>query len=284
MQPMVLESNQISVVECCAIHQWLIEGASFKTVDQRCTTIELSIDESQVEQARVILKALAASLSVDLILLAQDELDIERKLAVFDMDSTLIEVEVIDELAKRAGVGEQVMAITAAAMRGELDFNQSFEQRLGLLQGLSDEVLADIAAKLPIMPGMEKLISTLSQRGYKTAILSGGFSYFAGYLKDKYQFDYAFSNALEVVDGKVTGNVIGDIVNAEQKVVRLKEIAAKEGFDLAKTIAVGDGANDLPMLATAGLGVAFHAKPLVVEKADHAVSTLGLDALLYLIK
>jgi len=284
MQPMVLESNQISVVECCAIHQWLIEGASFKTVDQRCTTIELSIDESQVEQARVILKALAASLSVDLVLLAQDELDIERKLAVFDMDSTLIEVEVIDELAKRAGVGEQVMAITAAAMRGELDFNQSFEQRLGLLQGLSDEVLADIAAKLPIMPGMEKLISTLSQRGYKTAILSGGFSYFAGYLKDKYQFDYAFSNALEVVDGKVTGNVIGDIVNAEQKVVRLKEIAAKEGFDLAQTIAVGDGANDLPMLATAGLGVAFHAKPLVIEKADHAVSTLGLDALLYLIK
>jgi len=281
---MVLESNQISVVECCAIHQWLIEGASFKTVDQRCTTIELSIDESQVEQARVILKALAASLSVDLVLLAQDELDIERKLAVFDMDSTLIEVEVIDELAKRAGVGEQVMAITAAAMRGELDFNQSFEQRLGLLQGLSDEVLADIAAKLPIMPGMEKLISTLSQRGYKTAILSGGFSYFAGYLKDKYQFDYAFSNALEVVDGKVTGNVIGDIVNAEQKVVRLKEIAAKEGFDLAQTIAVGDGANDLPMLATAGLGVAFHAKPLVIEKADHAVSTLGLDALLYLIK
>jgi len=284
MQPMVLESNQISVVECCAIHQWLIEGASFKTVDQRCTTIELSIDESQVEQARVILKALAASLSVDLVLLAQDELNIERKLAVFDMDSTLIEVEVIDELAKRAGVGEQVMAITAAAMRGELDFNQSFEQRLGLLQGLSDEVLADIAAKLPIMPGMEKLISTLSQRGYKTAILSGGFSYFAGYLKDKYQFDYAFSNALEVVDGKVTGNVVGDIVNAEQKVMRLKEIAAKEGFDLAQTIAVGDGANDLPMLATAGLGVAFHAKPLVIEKADHAVSTLGLDALLYLIK
>jgi len=168
---MVLESNQISVVECCAIHQWLIEGASFKTVDQRCTTIELSIDESQVEQARVILKALAVSLSVDLVLLAQDELDTERKLAVFDMDSTLIEVEVIDELAKRAGVGEQVMAITAAAMRGELDFNQSFKQRLGLLQGLSDEVLADIAAKLPIMPGMEKLISTLSQRGYKTAIL-----------------------------------------------------------------------------------------------------------------
>ena len=281
---MVLESNQISVVECCAIHQWLIEGASFKTVDQRCTTIELSIDESQVEQARVILKALAASLSVDLVLLAQDELDTERKLAVFDMDSTLIEVEVIDELAKRAGVGEQVMAITAAAMRGELDFNQSFEQRLGLLQGLSDEVLADIAAKLPMMPGMAKLISALQQRGYKTAILSGGFSYFANFLKDKYQFDYAFSNALEVVDGKVTGNVIGDIVNAEQKVLRLKEIAAKEGFDLAQTIAVGDGANDLPMLATAGLGVAFHAKPLVIEKADHAVSTLGLDALLYFIK
>jgi phosphoserine phosphatase len=284
MQPMVLESNQISVVECCAINQWLIAGASFQTIDRHCTTIELSIEDSQIEQARLIIKALAASLSIDLVLLQKATLNVERKLAVFDMDSTLIEVEVIDELAKRAGVGEQVIAITAAAMRGELDFNQSFEQRLGLLKGLSDEVLADIAANLPMMPGMAKLISALQQRGYKTAILSGGFSYFAGYLKDKYQFDYAFSNALEVVDGKVTGNVVGDIVNAEQKVLRLKEIAAKEGFDLAQTIAVGDGANDLPMLAAAGLGVAFHAKPLVIEKADHAISTLGLDALLYLIK
>ncbi|MEM5528598.1 phosphoserine phosphatase SerB [Gammaproteobacteria bacterium AS21] len=281
---MVLESNQISVVECCAINQWLITGASFQTIDRHCTTIELSIEDSQIEQARLIIKALAASLSIDLVLLQKAALNVERKLAVFDMDSTLIEVEVIDELAKRAGVGEQVMAITAAAMRGELDFNQSFEQRLGLLKGLSDEVLADIAANLPMMPGMAKLISALQQRGYKTAILSGGFSYFAGYLKDKYKFDYAFSNALEVVDGKVTGNVVGDIVNAEQKVLRLKEIAAKEGFDLTQTIAVGDGANDLPMLAAAGLGVAFHAKPLVVEKADHAISTLGLDALLYLIK
>jgi len=283
MQPMVLESNQIRVVELCASRAWLIAGNPFTTIDQRCTLIEIQIANSEVANARVLLKDLAQQLSVDLVLISVSEQAIERKLAVFDMDSTLIEVEVIDELAKRAGIGEQVMAITAAAMRGELDFNESFTKRLGLLKGLSSEVLDDICVNLPMMQGMEVMIKGLQQRGYKTAILSGGFSYFADHLKAKYKFDYAYSNALQVIDGKVTGEVVGEIVNGERKVAYLTQIAEKEGISLEQSVAVGDGANDLPMLATAGLGIAFHAKPLVVEQATHSVSTLGLDGLLYLV-
>jgi len=283
MQPIVLESNQIRVVELCASRAWLIPATPFETIDQRCCAIEIQIANEQINEARTLIKALAVQLEADLVLLNVKALNVERKLAVFDMDSTLIQVEVIDELAKRAGIGEQVMAITAAAMRGELDFNQSFAKRLGLLKGLSDEVLVDIAANLPMMPGMEAMIVGLQQRGFKTAILSGGFSYFADHLKAKYNFDYAFSNQLQVVDGKVTGEVVGEIVNGERKVAYLKQIAEQEGVDLECSIAVGDGANDLPMLGVAGLGVAFHAKPLVIEQATHSISTLGLDALLYLV-
>jgi phosphoserine phosphatase len=260
----------------------IIQTADY--VSSQCVCLALSIEFNDIEAVRSVLKEQAARLDLDLVLLEEQELQRSRKLAVFDMDSTLIEVEVIDELAKKAGVGEQVMSITAAAMRGELDFNQSFEQRLGLLEGLSESVLAQIAEALPIMAGMENLISQLHKKGYKTAILSGGFNYFAHYLQSKYHFDYAYSNTLEIVDNKVTGKVVGEIVNGERKVSYLKEIAEKEGINLSDTIAVGDGANDLPMLATANLGVAFHAKPLVVERAEHAISHLGLDALLYLIK
>ena len=285
MQPEVLESNQLSIVKVCESRAWLkASAAGFIAIDQRCAVLELAISNSQISDARELLKELAQQLSVDLVLLSKAALAIEHKLAVFDMDSTLIKIEVIDELAKKAGIGEQVMAITAASMRGELDFNQSFTERLGLLKGLSDEVLDDIAANLPMMEGMETLIKGLQQRGFKTAILSGGFSYFADYLKEKYQFDYAFSNTLQVIDGKVTGAVIGEIVNGERKVTYLKQIAEREGFSLEQCIAVGDGANDLPMLATAGLGIAFHAKPLVKQQATHSVSILGLNALLYLIQ
>lgn len=206
-----------------------------------------------------------------------------RRLVCFDMDSTLIEAEVIDELAIAAGVGDQVIEITEAAMRGELDFNESFAKRMALLKGLDESVLADIAEQLKITEGAAHLISTLRSLGYKTAILSGGFNYFGRYLQQKLGIDYVYANELDVVDGKVTGEVKGTVVNGERKAELLRELAAKENISLEQVIAVGDGANDLPMLSIAGLGIAFRAKPLVKASAKQSISNLGLDAILYLI-
>ncbi|GAB1268003.1 phosphoserine phosphatase SerB [Aurantivibrio infirmus] len=206
-----------------------------------------------------------------------------RRLVCFDMDSTLVEAEVIDELAKAAGVGDQVAKITEQAMAGELDFTQSFSKRLALLKGMDASVLKSIAENLPVTEGAEQLINTLNKLGYKTAILSGGFTYFANYLKEKLAIDYVFANELEIVDDKVTGRVVGDVVDGNKKAALLKELAAKENISLEQVIAVGDGANDLPMLSIAGLGIAFRAKPLVKASADHSISNLGLDAILYLL-
>ncbi|WP_430460187.1 phosphoserine phosphatase SerB [Thalassolituus sp. LLYu03] len=206
-----------------------------------------------------------------------------RRLVCFDMDSTLIEAEVIDELAAAAGVGEQVAEITERAMQGELDFIQSFEQRVSLLKGLRGDVLQGIAERLPVTEGAERLIRNLKALGYKTAILSGGFNYFGRYLQDKLGIDYVFANELEMEDGIVTGRVTGRVVDGKRKAELLRELADKEGIRLEQTIAVGDGANDLPMLSIAGLGIAFRAKPLVRENAKNAISTLGLDGILYLL-
>ena len=206
-----------------------------------------------------------------------------RRLVCFDMDSTLIEAEVIDELAAATGVGEQVAEITERAMQGELDFIQSFEQRVSLLKGLSGDVLQGIAESLPVTEGAERLIRNLKALGYKTAILSGGFNYFGRYLQDKLGIDYVFANELEMEDGVVTGRVTGRVVDGKRKAELLRELAEKEGIKLEQTIAVGDGANDLPMLSIAGLGIAFRAKPLVRENAKNAISTLGLDGILYLL-
>ncbi len=206
-----------------------------------------------------------------------------RRLVAFDMDSTLIQAEVIDELAKEAGVGDQVAAITESAMRGELDFKQSLKKRLSLLEGLDASVLKTVADRLPLTEGAEKLISTLKNLGYTIAILSGGFTYFGNILKEKLGIDYVYANELEIENGKLTGNAIGDIVDAEKKAELLQKIADKESISLQQVIAVGDGANDLPMLNLAGLGIAFHAKPKVKKGARQSISTLGLDSILYLI-
>lgn len=206
-----------------------------------------------------------------------------RRLVCFDMDSTLIETEVIDELAERAGVGAQVRAITERAMRGEIDFCESFTERVALLKGLDESVLKEIAENLPITEGVERMMQVLKRAGYKTAILSGGFTYFGNYLKQKYGIDYVYANELEIVDGKLTGRYLGEIVDGKRKAELLKLIAQVENVNIAQTIAVGDGANDLPMLATAGLGIAFHAKPKVKQTAEQSISTIGLDGVLYFI-
>lgn len=204
-----------------------------------------------------------------------------RRLVCFDMDSTLIGTEVIDELAERAGVGDKVRAITERAMRGEIDFCESFTERVALLKGLDESVMREIAENLPITEGVDRMMTVLKRTGYKTAILSGGFTYFGNYLKQKFGFDYVYANDLEIVDGKLTGRYVGDIVDGKRKAELLRLIAQVENLNIKQTIAVGDGANDLPMLATAGLGIAFHAKPKVKATAGQSLSTIGLDGILY---
>lgn len=206
-----------------------------------------------------------------------------RRLVCFDMDSTLIETEVIDELAERAGVGEKVRAITERAMRGEIDFDESFRERVSLLKGLDESVMREIAENLPVTEGVSRMMEVLKRAGFKTAILSGGFTYFGNYLKQKFGIDYVYANELEIVDGKLTGRYVGDIVNGKRKAELLRLLAQVENIDIAQTIAVGDGANDLPMLTTAGLGIAFHAKPKVKATAGQSISTIGLDGVLYFI-
>ena len=205
-----------------------------------------------------------------------------RRLICFDMDSTLIQTECIDELAERAGVGAQVKAITESAMRGEIDFKESFTRRVALLKGLDSSVFEDIAVHMPITEGVDRLMAVLKRCGYKIAILSGGFTYFGEFLQRKYGIDYVYANELEIDDnGKLTGRYVGEIVDGHRKAELLKLIAQVEKVNLAQTIAVGDGANDLPMLGEAGLGIAFHAKPRVVANAKQSINTIGIDGVLY---
>jgi len=225
----------------------------------------------------------AQELGIDIAIQVDDFFRRNRRMIVFDMDSTLIQTECIDELADAAGVRDQVAAITEAAMNGELDFQQSLRRRLALLKGLPVSVLEGIADRLPLTDGAERLIGTLSSVGYKTAILSGGFTFFGERLRRRLGIDYVHANVLEERDGKLTGNVVGPIVDGERKAMLLREVAAKEGIRLEQVIAVGDGANDLPMLDIAGLGIAFHAKPRVVASAKQAINSFGLDGILYLI-
>ena len=204
-----------------------------------------------------------------------------RRLICFDMDSTLIHTECIDQLAERAGVGDEVKAITASAMRGEIDFTESFTRRVALLKGLDESVMEDIARKLPFNEGLERMMTILKRVGYKTAILSGGFTYFGKYLQQKFGFDYVYANELEIKDGKLTGRYLGDVVDGRRKAELLRLLCQVEHIDLAQAVAVGDGANDLPMLGLAGLGIAYHAKPKVRAGARQSISSIGLDGILY---
>ena len=256
-------------------------------LDENARTPKASVEFSvrgtprDKEQMKADFMKLSAEQEMDISFQEESMYRRMRRLICFDMDSTLIETEVIDELAIRAGVGDQVRAITEAAMRGEIDFCESFRQRCALLKGLDVSVMQEIAENLPITEGVDRLMRILKKVGFKIAILSGGFTYFGNYLKQKYNIDYVYANELEVENGKLTGRHVGDIVDGKRKAELLRLIAQVENVDIRQTVAVGDGANDLPMISIAGLGIAFHAKPKVKATAKQSISTIGLDGILY---
>lgn len=245
--------------------------------------IEFSVRGELIDKNILASKLLeiSAQENIDISFQKDDLYRRNRRLICFDMDSTLIKTEVIDELADRAGVGEQVREITEAAMRGEIDFSESFKRRVALLKGLDESVMREIAENLPIMDGADRLMAVLKKCGFKIAILSGGFTYFGKYLQKRFGVDYVYANQLEIENGKLTGRYVGDIVDGKRKAELLHLIAQVEKIELEQVIAVGDGANDLPMLNLAGLGIAFHAKPKVKANAQQSISTIGLDGILY---
>lgn len=244
--------------------------------------IEFSVRGTPREGMQAELLRLSSEMGMDCSFQIDNMYRRMRRLICFDMDSTLIQTEVIDELAMRAGVGDKVKEITERAMRGEIDFKESFTERVALLKGLDSRVMQDIAENLPITEGVDRLMYVLKRYGYKIAILSGGFTYFGEYLQKKYGIDYVYANELEIDEkGILTGRYLGEIVDGRRKAELLKLIAQVEKVDIAQTIAVGDGANDLPMLSEAGLGIAFHAKPRVVANAKQSINTIGLDGVLY---
>lgn len=252
--------------------------------DLKSVEIQVDLtDPSQESSLQESLLRLSMRSSFDIALQREGLFRRSKRLVVMDMDSTLIPIEVIDELARAHGVAEQVAAVTERAMAGDMDYDESLRQRLRLLEGMDVKVLEHLAAELPLTDGAERLILVLKRLGYRTAVISGGFSIAAESLKARLGIDYAYSNTLEIKDGKLTGRVVGPIVNGARKAELLQTIARAEGVLLDQVIAVGDGANDLPMLEKAGLGIAFRAKPKLREAADTSISAGGLDSILYLL-
>lgn len=268
----ILAANQVNIWRIDNIHP-----GDFKSLD----ISTLSGPKTDWNELKSQIIATAGKYSVDIAILKDNVFRRNKRLIVFDMDSTLIQAEVIDEMAARFGVGDKVAAITERAMNGELDFNASLIERVGSLKGMDVKILEDILEKLPLTQGVEDFIKTVKSLGYKTAIISGGFSYFAQGLKNKLGLDFAFANELEIENGKLTGNVTGTIVNAEQKAFLLNFLAQQESISLEQVVAIGDGANDLPMLSKAGLGIAFHAKPIVRERAQQQMSHGPMTSILY---
>lgn len=235
-------------------------------------------------ECKSISQHLGTTFGLDAIIQSQYHADTAKKLACFDMDSTLIQHEVMDELAYRYGIGEKISAITESSMRGEISFKESFDQRLACLKGFDAALIPDIAQSLKLMPGAEILVKTLKANGTRVAILSGGFENFAIFLQQKLgSLDAIYANVLEVKKGLLTGKISNELVNETRKLTLIKALAEEQGIDESQTIAVGDGANDIPMLLHAGLGVAYHAKPLVQEKAQHCINYTNLAAILYVL-
>jgi len=253
---------------------------------KRLECIEMTLSATRPIDPRTLTRKLLhlnAEFGVDIAVQEESLYRRAKRLIVMDMDSTLVQVEVIDELAKEAGVGERVARITHRAMNGELSFPEALRERVRLLKGLPVRVLQKVYKRMPFTPGAKELIFVLKKLGYRTAVLSGGFDYFTSRVKESLGLDYAYSNNLEVIDGAVTGEILGEIVDGKKKAELMEEIARKEGITLDQVIAIGDGANDLPMITRAGLGIAFNAKPRVREAAHYSITQKNLDSILYLL-
>ena len=275
----LLSDNKFSV---CKIKNLSDKYRSIDAVEAKSLNLELHVTGSQISQEviRKALQKLSNSHLIDITIQPERSGNFPPSLVAFDMDSTLIDAEVIDELALEAGVGEQVAAITESAMRGEIDFQQSFATRVSLLEGLSADALTAVADRLQLNPGAEVLLKNLKYLGFKTAIISGGFTFFARHLQSRLDIDYVYANHLDIAAGAVTGKVVGEIIDGQRKAQILTEIARREGLAVKQVVAVGDGANDLPMLGIAGLGIAYRAKPRVRAEAKQAISNNSLAAVL----